>query len=424
MAGPGGYSVDGALTIRTTPAPAAPQRDERAEPRTSEEVRHRRAAYVSGARHHVDELKALREDRWLVLAGVAASAIALAAIALLIAQRGMGRNYASYDLLAYIEAARRLRDGLPLYPQLVDSSYRLGEVSLYLYPPPVALLFAPALLVSLAVASTIWGIALTVLALAVAAWIAADVAPARRPLAFAMFIGAFPLHWELANGNLTLATLALALLTWRSSTGWRAAVSLALAMGLKLLAVPVALPLAISGRRRLLAMAGIVLAAVVLLTWPFTGGAWLDWIRLTYELAAGPQTRSYNVVPDPLRTGVGRALLVGGTLVALALIGELVRTRRLAPALGFSAALAAAPYVSAFVFYPYAILALPVLVWLTLGGVPPLARLAAIAAWCLVDLQAFDPDTAAATALLGTAVAVGTTIAIGLRTSRQPPAPA
>jgi alpha-1,2-mannosyltransferase len=134
-------------------------------------------------------------EGWLVLVGVAASAIALAAIALLMAERGIGRNYASYDLSAYVEAARRLRDGAPLYPQLLDGGYRLGEANLYLYPPPVALLFTPALLVSLPVASTIWGIALTGLAVAVAAMMAGAVARARRPLAFAMFVGAFPLQW-------------------------------------------------------------------------------------------------------------------------------------------------------------------------------------------------------------------------------------
>ena len=349
----------------------------------------------------------------------------MAAIALLIAQRGIGHDSASYDLFAYVEAARRLRDGAPLYPQLVESTYRLGEVSLYLYPPPVALLFAPALLVSLTVASTIWGIALTILALSVAAWIAADVPPARRPLAFAMFIGAFPLQWELANGNLTLVTLVLALLSWRSWTGWRAAASLAFAMGLKLLAVPVALPLAIAGRRRLLATTAAILAAIVVLTWPFLGAAWLDWIRLTVELAAGPPTRSYNVVPELLRHGAGRVLLVGATLAALVVTGLLVRARRLTPLLGFSAALSAAPYLSAFVFYPYSILVLPVVVWLGLGAVRPVVRLAAFGAWILVDLQALDPDTVAPLALLGTAVAVSATIALGVWTpSPQRAAPA
>lgn len=271
--------------------------------------------------------------------------MALTAIALLIAQRGIGRNYASYDLSAYVEAARRLRDGAPLYPQLVEGAYRLGELNLYLYPPPVALLFTPALLVSLPVASTIWGIALTALALVVAATIAAVVVPARRPLAFAMCIGAFPLQWELANGNLTLVTLALGLLAWHGRTVPRAAAPLGLAMGLKLLAVPVALTLAAAGRWRLLALTGALLGAVLLGSWPFMGGAWLDWIRLTYELAAGPQTRSYNVVPDLLRVGAGRVLLVAMTVVVLVVIGVLVRMRRLAPRLGFSAALCAAPYL-------------------------------------------------------------------------------
>lgn len=350
------------------------------------------------------------EERLLVVAGLVAAAIALSFLGLLIAQRGVGRNYASYDLSAYIEAARRLRDGAPLYPQLVEDGYRLGELNLYLYPPPVALLFMPALLVSLPVASTLWGIVLTALALAVAASITRAVRPARRPLAFAMVVGAFPLQWELANGNVTLVTLALALLAWRAGTGWRAAASLTLAMGLKLLAVPTALALAVGGRIRLLALTVALLAAIVLVTWPFLARAWIDWIRLTFELAAGPQTRSYNVVPELLRAGIGRALLVGATVVALVVIGLLVQTRRIQPRLGFSAALAAAPYVSAFVFYPYAVLVLPVLVWVGLGQVPLWPRLAALGGWLLIDAQALDPDTMLPSALVGTVLAIAATI--------------
>jgi hypothetical protein len=238
-----------------------------------------------------------------------------------------------------------------------------------------------------------------------------------------MFIGAFPLQWELANGNLTLVTLALALLAWRMRIRWQGAAALALAMGLKLLAVPVAVTLAVAGRRRLLALTGAILAAFVLVSWPFLGGAWLDWIRLTYELAAGPQTRAYDVVPELLRTGMGRALLVGATLIALGILGGLVRTRRVDPVLGFSAALSAAPYVSALVFYPYVLLVLPVVAWIALGDVPVVARLAAFAAWILIDVQASDPNTVVPSALVGTAVALGATIAMGLRGPARRPAP-
>jgi hypothetical protein len=48
-----------------------------------------------------------------------------------------------------------------------------------------------------------------------------------------------------------------------------------------------------------------------------------------------------------------------------------------------------------------------------LGQVPLAARFAALAAWILVDLQAFDPDTVFPSALLRTAVAVGAAIAMG-----------
>ena len=360
----------------------------------------------------------LRSERWLQLAGIAGSAIGVIAVGLLIAQRGIGRNYASYDLSAYIEAARRLRDGAPLYPQLLGDAYRLGDLNLYLYPPPVALFFMPGLLVPLSVASAIWGTALTAFALILAATIARRVVRSRQPLAFAMVIGAFPLQWELANGNVTLVTLGLALAAWYwtergAPARWRSGGALALAMGLKLLAVPVTLTLAVAGRARLLAATAGLLAALVALTLPFMGAAWADWVRLTFELAAGPQTKSYTVVPEIARSGVGRALLIAATAAALIALGALVRSRRLDGPLGFSAALAAAPYVSAFVFYPYAVLVLPVVAWLGLGRVPAWARVAAFGAWLLVEAQALDPDTILPTALVGTALAVGATIATG-----------
>ena len=356
-----------------------------------------------------------RGDRVLVIAGLAACAFALAALAILVAQRGIGRNFASYDLSAYIDAARRLRDGLPLYPQLAGGGYELGEVNLYLYPPPVAALFLPALLLPFAVASALWGALLTAIAGGVAIALARTVPPARRPLAAALVIGALPLQWELANGNITLVTLALALAAWAWLPRRRTAVPLALAMGLKLLAAPVALAVAVAGAWRVLRWTAVVLAAVLVATWPFLAAAWLDWVRLGAQLAAGPQTRSYNVVPELLRAGPGRALLLAGAPAAIAALGWLVRRRRLTPAAGFGAALAAAPYCSAFVFYPYATLALPVLVRLALGVPSRAATVAGWTAWLLIEVQALDPDTRVPSALLGTLIAVGATIAVATR---------
>jgi Glycosyltransferase family 87 len=204
---------------------------------------------------------------WFLLIGVAAVALLI-----LVDQRGLGRDYGSYDFSAYVAAAGRLAHSEPLYAQLAASGYRLGDQNLFLYPPPVALLFLPALLLPFPLASALWGVALTILAIGVAVVLAQMVVPVRRPLAVGLTLAASPLQFELANGNLTLITLALCILAWQFRAGtWRPAVPLALAAGLKLLAVPLLLPVALVARRPIvLATIGVALGVVVA-TWPVLG---------------------------------------------------------------------------------------------------------------------------------------------------------
>ena len=359
-------------------------------------------------------------DLALRSAGVLLIALAGVAILLLIEQRGLGRDYGSYDLSAYIGAADRLRRGEPLYPQVVAGGFRLGDQDLFLYPPPVALLFLPALMLPFPLASALWSVGLTLLAVAVAIALSRMVAPARRPLAIGLTIAFFPLQVELANGNLTLITLALCMLAWRwRADTWRPAVALALAAGLKLLALPVLLPVAIAARRQvLLAIAGVALGVIVV-TWPLFGVAtWTDWARLTLQLTSGPETIRYNVVPEALRGGAGRAALIVLTIALLVACGSLARARRIDPRLALGAALAVGPYGSAFVLYPYVLLLLPALIGLMLMCVPWWARAAGALAWLLATAQGLDPATVYPSALGATLLAVAAVIAIGVRAPR------
>ncbi len=341
--------------------------------------------------------------------------LAAATILLLIGQRGLGRNFATVDLSAYIAAARRLVNGEPLYPQFAGG-YTLGDRGLYLYPPPVALLFVPVLGAPFRLVSVAWGIGLTALAALVAFSIARAVAPTRRPLAAALVLGAFPLDWELAWGNLTLVTLALALGAYAlRDRPPRSAVLLALATGLKLLVLPLLGAIAVGGRWRSFVLTTAVLVVLVAITWPFVGSSWTDWAALTLQLAAGPQTTDYNVVPGALRAGGGRLFVFAAVLVALASFGLLMRAGRLPSRLALAASLAAAPYVSPFVWYSYVLFSLPLVVLLALGNVPSWARVTATIAWLLIQLQAFDPATAFPSAMIGTAIAVGSAMALGDR---------
>jgi alpha-1,2-mannosyltransferase len=359
-------------------------------------------------------------DLLLRLAGFLLIGVAAVAAVILIDQRGLGRDYGSYDFSAYVAAADRLRRSEPLYPQLAAGGFRLGDQNLFLYPPPVALLFLPALLLPFPLASALWGVALTILAVAVALALARMVVPARRPLAVGLTVAFAPLHFELANGNLTLITLALCIVAWRSRAGtWRPAVPLALAAGLKLLAVPLLLPVAIAARRQIVLATASVALGVIVATWPLLGAAWTDWATLTLQLSLGPQTIHYNVVPEPLRAGAGRAILVALTVAVLAACGLLARARRVDPRLAFGAALAAGPYLSAFVLYPYVLFLLPVLIGLILTSTPPWARACGMLAWLLAAAQALDPATAYPSALVATMLAVSAVTWIGARSARR-----
>ena len=68
-------------------------------------------------------------------------------------------------------------------------------------------------------------------------------------------------------------------------------------------------------------------------------------------------------------------------------------------------------------------LALPIVVWIGLGEAPLLPRLAALAGWVLIDLQALDPDAQLPSALIGTALAVGAVIATAAVTRAAAPSP-
>ena len=246
--------------------------------------------------------------------------------------------------------------------------------------------------------------------------IARAVLPSRRPLAVALVLGSFPLEWELAHGNLTLVTLALALVALRPREHrWSSAAPLAAAIGLKLFGIPIALYLALAGRPRIAVIAGALLGAACASTVPFLWRDWADWVALVTRLASGPSTQP-QLLPAPLSVLPGRAVALAAALGALAGAAWLARTGRLAWPAAAAIALAAAPFVSAFVFFPYLLFALPLVVLLVLGDGPPWARASGAIAWLLFQVQGLDLSAPFPSGALGAAVA----LAAGLATARAP----
>src|SRR5438093_1146916 len=249
-------------------------------------------------------------QRALRIAGYAGCALAAVAIFLLIQQRGLGRNYGSYDFYAYLTAASHLVGGESLYPQLALPSFELGDQGLYLYPPPIAILFVPLLALPFATASAIWATALTL---------------------------------------------------------------------------------------------------------PFLLRDWLDWLVVLSRLVGGPPTSS-NLLPTVFLQWPGRGLVLGFAIASLGVAAAaLYRPARLYKEFPLAISLAAAPFVSAFVFYPYLLFALPLVVLLIFGDVPAWVRAAGAVSWMLLELEAIAPLRGIGVAAVAIALAVGLALAAGAR---------
>src|SRR5256886_1070998 len=181
-----------------------------------------------------DQRRPMRSSRTR-LWGWATLAAALAATCAHILYRGLGQQFAIFDFAAYYYAAVRLGLGHGLYPQLTRD-LTVGELGLYLYPPPVAAAFLPFTVIPVEAASVIWAALLLGLAAVVIFALTRPVDAPLRPLAAGLLVLSIPLQTEVANGNLTLVTLALVLAAWRLQA--RSAVSgalLAIALVIKLM---------------------------------------------------------------------------------------------------------------------------------------------------------------------------------------------
>src|SRR2546422_3223904 len=133
---------------------------------------------------------------WATLAG------ALAATCAHILYRGLGQQFAIFDFAAYYYAAVRLGLGHALYPQLTRD-FTIGELGLYLYPPPVAAAFLPFTVIPVEAASVIWAALLLMLAAVVIVALTRPVEAPLRPLAAGLLVFSNPLPTEVANGHLT-----------------------------------------------------------------------------------------------------------------------------------------------------------------------------------------------------------------------------
>lgn len=289
----------------------------------------------------------------MILRSLGWATAALAALAA--AGIAMTRPF-GYDLVVYLEAARRLTAGAPLYPLAAHDApvWTAGE---YLYPPTTAAAFIPLATLPNDTATALWTAVLLVLAAALGYVLIRPLAAAIRPWAFAGYVLYLPLVAELTLGNLDLIALALSLIAVSARTRERVAgPALGLALGSKLL--PLALPFFFVGARlwRTLAVTALVGLGAVVVTLPWLGDTWLTYGRLMSRLAGAPAAQAATVVPAgvPAPQLVLPAVAVGVGLLA----GFAARDRDRAT-IGYATALAAVPLAAPGIWYPYLVFALP-----------------------------------------------------------------
>ena len=312
-------------------------------------------------------------------AGLIVFGLALFAAAGILASRPL-----AYDFTAYWRGARHLLDGAPLYPAAATQGGVFLGFGEFLYEPLVAVAFIPFALLPFEVAAWLWTGLLIVLATALGIGLVLPLRPELRPWAAATYALFFPLLAEITLGNLNLVTVVLALAAWRLRGRPKAAGAvLAAAIGLKLLPVALLLFYAAARRWRIVGWSLATGAAAVAVSMPFLAERWAEYLRLFAAVTRESSEFAINVIPVALAEPPLRYVLPIAAIAIAVWAG--LQEHRGANVCAHHLALAAAPLLSPFFWYPYLIFAAPAL-W---GAAVVLAgpwRYAAVAAFIALDL--------------------------------------
>jgi hypothetical protein len=266
-----------------------------------------------------------------------------------------------YDYLAYDTAARRIVDGVALYPPDTAARYAQGAYEgLYLYPPPMAIALAPLTLTSTETATLIWML-LRVVVLTAAISIL-PVSRATRALTFAAACVSFPVLFDLNIGNVSVVVLALAAVAWRTSGTAVAALAHALLIAIRFPFGIFFLEWFAQSRWRAIGMtiaAGLLLIALSL---PIVGATtYVDYVtilRSLPDISTGPHNLSLK--STALELGLPAGLATASMLVGYAAgLGSIFYAgRRRDDDVGFVVTALATLLVSPFIHPHYLVLLL------------------------------------------------------------------
>jgi len=245
-------------------------------------------------------------SRWAtpVAFGLAIAGVLVLAFAL-ISWTGASAAGSAYDFHAYYDAALRLiSTGTPYQAETLRGPFSPGPYGLYLYAPPLAILFVPLTWLGDQAAMLAW------LALRIALLVATcALLPVSRPIRLASFgIAALsaPFLLDLNLGNVSLIVTFLAVVAWRWLDRPASAVAVAASLALRpTMAVVVGWWL-LRGKLRPIVWTVLAGSLIFLLTLPFVGiDGWFDYLTVIRNLS--------NVTGVPKSFDLGSAvLLLGG----------------------------------------------------------------------------------------------------------------
>ncbi len=245
-----------------------------------------------------------RFDRWLGPLGVGLAVLGLLVIATASAAWIGGARGWAYDFSAYFDAAQRLvTTGSPYQADLIAAPYRPGPYGLYLYAPPLAVLFTPLTAIGAEWGATVW-LAMRVLILAATC----VVMPVSRPVRLTMFgVAALsaPVLVDLNLGNVSLIVTFVTVLGWRWLDRPVSGVALSFALTLRPTMALLAVWWLVRGVWRPFAWMAVTGLAIIVLTIPFVGIAgWVDYVSVLHNVS--------NVTGVARNFDLGSAVLLFG----------------------------------------------------------------------------------------------------------------
>lgn len=255
-----------------------------------------------------------------------------------------------FDFHTFWAAGRDYLHGRNPYPAAIRGS--IGRGDWFVYPAPIAALFAPLGALPYSVAAALMACALLA-ASAGAFWLVG----VRDWRCYALAFVSLPLLKALNLGTVTPLLMLAVACVWslRDRRGWRFAVALAAAVVLKLFLWPLLIWAFATGRRRAAGQAVLIAALVSIAAWLPVLGSLSHYPSLLHQLAVHEAWSGFGVAGLAAAAGashVTAALLATG-LTPLAALAAWVAARHLPERQSLAATVAVATVVSPVVWEHY-----------------------------------------------------------------------